>query len=120
MSNLYFDINTFPDSKIEKYVNEKLKELYKTDEPEKFALVLHNDPINTIYFVAKVIRCVFSYNRRKAVWLMLKAHFSGRVVLWIGSKTEAEVKRNKIVSFGPDPEVVEKGAEPLQITIEKY
>jgi len=101
-------------------IDEKLKELFQTEEQGKFSVVLHNDPINGMEYVVGVIKQVFRYSTAKAVWLMLKAHCTGKSILWIGSKKKAEIKRNKMCSFGPDPKMTHKWARTLTVTVEKY
>src|SRR5688572_24699767 len=42
-----------------------------------YAVVLHNDPVNTIGHVVAVLRKVFRYGRGKAFLLTLRAHLGG-------------------------------------------
>lgn len=87
-------------------------------EDNQYAVILHNDPVNGVDFVVKVIRSVFAYPLSKAVRLMLQAHFSGRSTLWVGSQNKAQEKRSAMIAHGPDPNRVEHGAQPLTVTIE--
>ncbi len=113
-----FDVN--PDNPQSKArVDTWLESLKETEKQGKFAVVLHNDPINGVAYVTKVISSVFGYSTKKSVWLMLKAHFAGRSILWVGSHAEADRKRAEMVSHGPDPDMRHKGAEPLTVTIER-
>ncbi len=83
-----------------------------------YAVILHNDPINTIGFVVTVIRKVFRYGGGKAFWLTLRAHVGGRSIVWTGSLEVAELKAQQVRACGPDPSMLDHGARPLKTTIE--
>jgi ATP-dependent Clp protease adapter protein ClpS len=118
MTISFFDIDKSPDPESKDYVDSRIKELFEIEPSGKYGVVLHNDPVNGIDFVTRVIKSVFGYPTRKAIWLMLKAHFSGSSLLWSGSYSQALGKRNEILSFGPDPAMVDKGAEALKVSVE--
>ena len=90
----------------------------KTRRQPPYAVILHNDDINTMEFVVAVLRKVFGYTVEKCVELMMQAHEKGRVVVWIGALEVAELKADQIHSCGPDPEQKRKGAQPLGVTVE--
>ena len=96
----------------------------KTDQRKKekrqppYAVILHNDDINTFNHVVGVLRKVFNYGRLKAVGLTLAAHKTGRSVVWSGMLEIAELKADQIRSCGADPERKAFGAGPLGVTIE--
>lgn len=119
MSVSYFDFNKDADLSIKVEIGKQLKELLQLEEAGTYSVILHNDPINTMEFVIKVIKNVFGYSISKSIWLMLKAHFKGASTLWAGSLREANDKRNKVISHGPDPTMQHKGAKPLTVTVEK-
>lgn len=119
MSYFYFEIDKELDQASKLKIDTKLKELLQTEEPGTFSVILHNDPINGVDYVTGIIKEVFGYSTAKAIWLMLKAHFTGKSSLWSGSYEQANEKMNKVVSFGPDPNMAHKGAEPLKVTVEK-
>jgi ATP-dependent Clp protease adaptor protein ClpS len=83
-----------------------------------YAVVLHNDDVNTVVFVVEVLQKVFGYPLEKCVQLMLEAHHNGRSVVWSGTLELAELKADQIHSCGPDPDQKEKGAEPLRVSLE--
>jgi ATP-dependent Clp protease adaptor protein ClpS len=83
-----------------------------------YAVILHNDDKNSMGFVCGVLMEVFRYTLEKCVELMLEAHTTGRSVVWSGSLEVAELKADLIVGFGPDPDAVAAGAEPLRVTVE--
>jgi ATP-dependent Clp protease adaptor protein ClpS len=90
----------------------------KTKRQPPYAVVLHNDDYNGMDFVIGVLRKVFHYGRVKALRLMLKAHTSGRSIVWSGSLEVAELKADQIRSCGADPDTRHRGALPLSVTIE--
>ena len=118
LSIVFFERN-LDDTDVESVVDEWLEEITKDERAGKYSVVLHNDPINGVDFVTRVIHAVFGYNMRKSAWLMLKAHFTGRSTLWMGAKGEAEKKRDEMIAHGPDPNLLHKGAQPLTVTVER-
>jgi ATP-dependent Clp protease adaptor protein ClpS len=90
----------------------------RTKRQPPYAVVLHNDDVNTMEFVVAVLRRVFGYTVEKCVQLMLDAHHTGRVAVWTGALELAELKADQIISCGPDPDRAKDGAEPLRVTVE--
>ncbi len=90
----------------------------RTKRQPPYAVILHNDDINTFEFVVGVVQKVFSYTLEKCVQLVLQAHESGRSVVWSGSLEVAELKADQIHSCGPDPDQKGKGAQPLRVSLE--
>src|SRR5688572_20474238 len=90
----------------------------RTRRQPPFAVLLHNDDVNTMEFVVAVLRKVFGYTIEKCVELMLEAHTKGRVVVWTGPLELAELKADQIISCGADPDRREAGAQPLRVTVE--
>ena len=116
---ILFDTNKDLDLSANTIIDKKLKELFREDDNGKFSVILHNDHINGVEYVTKIIKEVFGYGTGKSIWLMLKAHFTGSCVVWIGPLKEAEKKKNIMISYGPDPNMVHRGALPLRVTVEK-
>lgn len=83
-----------------------------------YAVVLHNDDINTMEFVVGVLRKVFGYTAERCVELMMEAHQKGRSVVWVGPLEVAELKADQIKSCGPDPVRKDAGAGPLRVSVE--
>jgi ATP-dependent Clp protease adaptor protein ClpS len=90
----------------------------RTKRQPPYAVILHNDDINTVVFVVEVLQKVFGYPVEKCVQLMLEAHHNGRSVVWTGTLELAELKADQIHSCGPDPDQKDKGAEPLRVSLE--
>jgi ATP-dependent Clp protease adaptor protein ClpS len=83
-----------------------------------YAVILHNDSINGFEYVIGVLRRVFRYGGLRAFVLTLRAHLRGRSVVWSGSLEVAELKAAQIHAAGPDPKKIDKGAQPLGVTLE--
>ncbi|MEM9304597.1 MAG: ATP-dependent Clp protease adaptor ClpS [Pseudomonadota bacterium] len=99
------------------------KLLDQVADPEKaledvYAVVLHNDDLNGMEFVVRVIRTVFGYGISRSTLLMLRVHFSGRAMLWTGQREAAEDRRRRIEAFGPDPQG-RPGAATLTVSVER-
>lgn len=90
----------------------------RTRRQPPYAVVLHNDDLNGMPFVAGVLRAVFGYAVEKCVALMLEAHETGRAVVWVGAMEVAELKADQIHAYGPDPAAAPRGARPLGVTVE--
>jgi ATP-dependent Clp protease adaptor protein ClpS len=90
----------------------------RTKRQPPYAVILHNDDVNTFEFVVGVVQKVFSYTLEKCVQLVLQAHETGRSVVWSGSLEVAELKADQIHSCGPDPDQKGKGAQPLRVSLE--
>lgn len=90
----------------------------RTKRQPPYAVILHNDDINTFQFVVAVILKVFGYPIERCVQLVMEAHNSGRSVVWSGSLEVAELKADQIHSCGADPDTKDRGAQPLGVTVE--
>ena len=90
----------------------------KTKKQPPYAVILHNDDLNGMDYVVGVLRKVFHYGRLKSIGLMLKAHVTGRCIVWTGSLEVAELKADQLKSCGPDPVMKSRGAGSLSVTVE--
>lgn len=92
------------------------KKLPKRQPP--YAVILHNDDLNTFEFVVGVLQKVFHYDTPKAFHLTHQAHISGRSIVWSGALEVAELKADQIRSCGADPLRAADGATKLRVTVE--
>jgi len=53
-------------------------------------VIIHNDPVNLMSYVAHVIRKIFGYPEKKAKELMIQVHEQGRCIAWSGAREQAE------------------------------
>lgn len=90
----------------------------RTERQPPYAVILHNDDVNTFEFVVDVLRKVFNFPLEKAFLHTLEAHEKGRSIVWVGAREVAELKADQIHSCGADPAMKAKGAQPLGVTVE--
>ena len=90
----------------------------RTRRQPPYAVILHNDDLNGMDFVIKVLQKVFGYPVEKCFDLTMEAHETGRSVVWVGAMEVAELKADQIHSCGPDPATKSKGAQPLGVSVE--
>jgi len=100
-------------------IKQKDRSQQHTKNQPLYGVILHNDPINTIEYVVQVLRKIFGYGLPKAIYLTLKVHFQGKAIIWTGHREYAEMKAEQIKMLGPDPSMIHKGANALQVTVEK-
>ena len=65
-----------------------LDEEVQTDTP--WIVLVWNDPINTMSYVAFIFQKLFGYSMEKATQLMLDVHHKGRAVVINGAREECE------------------------------
>jgi ATP-dependent Clp protease adaptor protein ClpS len=53
-------------------------------------VIVHNDPVNLMSYVALVLKKIFGYPDQEAERLMLQVHRQGRSVVWSGPRERAE------------------------------
>ncbi len=54
-------------------------------------VVVHNDPVNLMSYVAQVFQKVFGFARARAEKHMLEVHRHGRSIVWTGGRERAEL-----------------------------
>lgn len=54
-------------------------------------VIVHNDPVNLMQYVTRVLMKVFGYDETRANKHMLEVHNKGKSVVWTGRKEKAEV-----------------------------
>ncbi len=54
-------------------------------------VVVHNDPINLMDYVTKVLMRIFGYPPKKAEIHMTEVHQKGRSIVWTGARERAEL-----------------------------
>ena len=74
---------------IDERLAEDVGEDVHTDRP--WIVLVWNDPINLMSYVAFVFRKLFGYSRQKADKLMLDVHHKGRAVVSSGTREKAEM-----------------------------
>lgn len=75
-----------------------LDEIANPDVP--WIVLVWNDPINLMSYVAFVFQKLFGYSKEKANALMLDVHHKGRAVVSSGSREKAELDVFRLHEYG--------------------
>ena len=70
----------------------------RSDRPWK--VIVWNDPINLMSYVAFVFQKLFGYSKEKATQLMLDVHYKGRAVVSDGPREKAEMDVFRLHEYG--------------------
>ena len=81
----------------------KEKEEQKTKRQPPYNVVLHNDNDHSFDYVIGMLQKLFGYPPEKGYQLAWEVHTQGRVIVMTTSMELAELKRDQIHAFGPDP-----------------
>ena len=73
---------------LDKSTTSLIEEDVTLDNP--YNLFLWNDPVTPMQVVTYVLKKLFGFAKEKAEELMLQAHNNGKVVIFTGSREEAE------------------------------
>jgi ATP-dependent Clp protease adaptor protein ClpS len=92
---------------------EKEKEKQKTQEPNMFRVVLHNDDKTTVDFVITLLQMVFHKDLEEAAEITLSIHHKGRGIAGIYTREIAEEKTEEAIRLA------RTSGYPLQVTYEK-
>jgi len=89
----------------------------RTKRLPPFNVVILNDEEHTIDYVVELLTKLFAHPLKAAVELTWRVHNTGRAVVYTTHKEKAELKRDQVLAYGPDPRMdVSKG--PLGCYIE--
>jgi len=80
---------------------EKLEEKTKRQPP--YNVVLLNDDDHSYDYVIAMLQQLFGYPQEKGFLMAKEVDTSGRVIVLTTTKEHAELKRDQIHAFGPDP-----------------
>jgi len=69
----------------------KSKEKSKTKFDKPWKVIVHDDPVNTMFYVTWVFQKVFGYSREKAEALMIQVHEGKKAIVWSGVREKAEM-----------------------------
>ncbi len=75
----------------------------QTRRQPPYNVILLNDDDHTYEYVINMLQVLFGYPREKGYQLAREVDITGRVVVLTTSRERAELKRDQIHAFGPDP-----------------
>src|SRR5262249_23701618 len=68
-----------------------------------YHVLLLNDDDHTFDYVIRMLKELFGYRETKVLVMPLEVHEKGRVIVCPPSLERAELKRDQIHAYGPDP-----------------
>ena len=82
-----------------------------------YNVVILNDEEHTFHYVIELLIKLFRHDLPKAKELTWRIHTSGRAIVYTTHKELAELKRDQVIAYGPDPRMdISKG--PLRCYVE--
>jgi len=88
-----------------------------TGHVPQYNVVLHDDDDHTYDYVIEMLRGLFGHDFDTAFQMAVEVDTMGRVVVFSTHKEQAEVKRDQIKSYGPDPRL-DRSKTSMRATIE--
>jgi ATP-dependent Clp protease adaptor protein ClpS len=82
-----------------------------------YNVVILNDEEHTFDYVIELLVKLFRHSVAKAEELALRIHNTGRAVVFTTHKELAELKRDQVIAYGPDP-LSQSSKGPLRCYIE--
>jgi ATP-dependent Clp protease adaptor protein ClpS len=84
-------------------VHEKEERKLKRQPP--YNVILLNDDDHSFEYVIAMLRQLFGYPQEKGYQMAYEVHTKGRVIVATTTMEHAELKRDQIHAFGPDPHI---------------
>jgi ATP-dependent Clp protease adaptor protein ClpS len=75
----------------------------RTRRMPPYHVVILNDEEHTFDYVIELLAKLFGHGRSVAEGLAWKIHFEGRGIVYTTHKERAELKREQVIAYGPDP-----------------
>ena len=75
----------------------------RTKRLPPYNVVILNDEEHTFDYVIELLTKLFAHTVKAAIELTWRIHLSGRAVVYTTHKEKAELKRDQVLSYGPDP-----------------
>lgn len=89
----------------------------ETQRQPPYNVIILNDEEHTFEYVIEMLTKLFGHPLPTAEELTARIHFTGRAVVYTTHKEKAELKRDQVLAYGPDPRMaISKG--PLGCYIE--
>ncbi|HEX8200642.1 MAG TPA: ATP-dependent Clp protease adaptor ClpS [Isosphaeraceae bacterium] len=68
-----------------------------------YNVIILNDEVHTFEYVIELLTKLFAHPLTTAQELTLRIHNEGRAVVYTTHKEKAELKRDQVLAYGPDP-----------------
>ncbi len=89
----------------------------RTQRQPPYHVILLNDDDHTFDYVIRMLKELFAHPEPKGFMMALEVHEKGRVVVCTTSLERAELKRDQIHAYGPDP-LLQRCQGSMSATIE--
>ena len=93
------------------------KEEQKTKRQPPYNVILHNDDDHSYEYVIRMLKELFAYPEEKGYLMAKEVDTKGKVIVCTTSLERAELKRDQIHAFGPDP-LIDRCQGSMTATIE--
>src|SRR5688500_10288081 len=77
----------------------------KTKRQPPYNVILFNDDDHTFEYVIQMLQTIFGHPPERGYQMALEVHTKGRVIVDTTTMERAELKRDQIHAFGPDPRI---------------
>lgn len=89
----------------------KTKNSTATKRMPPYHVIILNDEEHTFEYVIELLAKLFGHSRTKGEELAWTIHTRGRAVVYTTHKEKAELKREQVLAYGPDPRMtISKGS----------
>lgn len=75
----------------------------RTKKLPPYNVIVLNDEVHTFDYVIELLTKLFHHPLNTAIDLTWRIHLSGRAVVYTTHKEKAELKRDQVLAYGPDP-----------------
>jgi ATP-dependent Clp protease adaptor protein ClpS len=90
----------------------------KSKKEPRFHVILWNDDVHTYEYVIIMLHSIFGYPVEKGFQLAREVDTRGKAIVFTSSLEQAELKKDLILGFGPDPLMAESTGSIIA-TLEK-
>jgi ATP-dependent Clp protease adaptor protein ClpS len=95
----------------------KTKEEHEVQKQPPYNVILHNDDDHSYDYVIRMLKELFAYPEEKGFLMAQEVDTKGKVIVCTTSLERAELKRDQIHAFGPDP-LIPRCAGSMSASIE--
>jgi ATP-dependent Clp protease adaptor protein ClpS len=81
----------------------KTKERSDIKRQPPYNVILHNDDDHSFEYVIRMLKALFAHPEEKGFKMAEEVHKKGKVIVLTTSLEHAELKRDQIHAYGPDP-----------------
>ena len=75
----------------------------RTKKLPPYNVIILNDEVHTFDYVIELLTKLFHHSLKTAIDLTWRIHLSGKAVVYTTHKEKAELKRDQVLAYGPDP-----------------